>query len=1264
MCSSDLNDYTIGSSSIVNGNQSMLTAATANTILPPDQANINFKPATTAIAKVNKLKLQVSLDSTIYTAGGILTGRIVLASTTSRSLKLGEISCELTAYEELTTRDYTASQSFLSSRLVFQSTNLPPSNAVYGPKDNGFWTAKKGKTTFPFAFKIPIDAPSSVKYGNNASLKYTVTGVIQFINVSKDNKEDTLFKSKEAFVVEAWDSYNPIYKTPVDAVNMKQLWMGGSGAVMIESSLVETLFQSGGNVSVKVRVKNDTKRRVQGLKVAILQRLFILANKVKKEIDEVKIVGETVAEEWFKDKDFCFDSGEDRTTTVHIHVPKNVRTIRNTALFEVQCYVVVSLYLGPFTKDLTVHLPVNIAHSASIQPVPIADADLNVFPNHYNMMDENTDFFIEDIRKDDSDVLGKVSSPMNIPSKDGRVLPWSDNEDDKANSPSKNSVISYILGSASPKGLGSLAQSLLGKPKQMPPPSPSKFIAKSEPLAPASPYVYIPAIERVRYLSFTTQEQGAIQKRPFDESKSLINGYGYHDGSPEHSPPENEPSSKSSPSKTTQKCQTWLEDQQNDGSPDSTSIALTEGEQVTAQGSPSPWSHIKRAQEMASSSSPTTIPFDQQGMPPITIPKKDTMLPEDAFQRNNSTVSSPNGPSGLTLLMRSRPSPFVQDDSSSISQPYNQSPKIRPLPVPTSIENIEDDYVDVQYEEPMLKSDFLQVPGREQNGLRTPPPVAIGANAGSNLSALFKWGTSFMGYNANESSNGDSHVSNENVPVGQTVNISNTETYIEDVAINARPRRPLPAIPNSAVKTNEISDMQNDKNFYDTQIQNNSQIVSTEAEVVPVTRPRRSLPPIPPKPDISSQTKVAKDLDSKLETSNMSTDGDISLNQTNQNNQTNQTNQITTVSTTIEHKVTIPQAKVESKDVTSKPESPPKPPKPITKASIFAALGQKPLGVSTSSTPVSPPKNTPIVPEKKPAMIISSPKQNGFNVPRKPVNRNNPIVVEQNVKSENVVKEEVNMETQNISENVVKGDVNLKTQNISESVLKGDINFETKNITKPIVIDNTPLITAARKVSDNDTPLVTIPKPINNNSTPIIPDVPTKYVDDMPLITAAKGAIDDNIPSIPLLITKPLPEIVPQVEHKEYKTIPIQKPYVSNNDFSNEVQKSTNNFNNNNNYNNEKLSSSPPPKDYSKITSEPTTYINTTIAKPIVVADILNDNKLANKFLRKKRGMRNGKGGEEDEGGLTAKIIEPPKQSVSPRIQEFISKYNQATSGK
>ncbi|CAJ0753170.1 22954_t:CDS:2, partial [Entrophospora sp. SA101] len=77
----------------------------------------------------------------------------------------------------------------------------------------------------------------------------------------------------------------------------------------------------GANISVQIRVKNETKRRVQGIKVAITHKLHILANKTKKELDDVKVVGETVKEEWYKNKDFLFDCGEDRITTVHIDVP-------------------------------------------------------------------------------------------------------------------------------------------------------------------------------------------------------------------------------------------------------------------------------------------------------------------------------------------------------------------------------------------------------------------------------------------------------------------------------------------------------------------------------------------------------------------------------------------------------------------------------------------------------------------------------------------------------------------------------------------------------------------------------------------------------------------------------------------------------------------------------------------------------------------------------------------------------------------------------
>ncbi|CAI2169112.1 5439_t:CDS:2 [Funneliformis geosporum] len=1046
-------------SAINGGPQSTIcsSAIAANTILPPEQANINFKPTTTAITKISKLKLHVLLDSTIYTAGGLLTGRIVLTSSSARSLKLGEISVELTAYEELSVKEYTASQSFLSSRLVFQNENLPPSNAVHGPKENGYWTARKGKTTFPFAFKIPVDAPTSVEYGNLACLKYIVTGVVQFKN---NNKEDTLLKSKEALVVEAWDGQNPIYKQPVDGVNMKQLWMGGSGAITLEGTLAETLFQSGGNVSVQVRVKNETKRRVQGLKIAITHKLLILANKNKKEIDEVKIVGDTIAEAWFKNKDYLFDCGED------------------------------------------LQLPVYIAHSASLQPAPIADADLNVFPNHYNMMDENVDFFVEDIRKDDGEVLGFVSTPVNIPSNNGdRVLPWSNAEDDGRGrySPTKSSAGSYMFGSASPKKIGSFASSLLGRPKQTATPNPLKLIAKSPPLAPASPYAYIPAIERVRYLTFTTQEQGAIQKRPFGAA-SGFGGYGKHNEIQELSPPTSEYEFINTPPEPEHDVKKWLEKQHNNQSEGSSPV-LSDGEPVATPGGKSPWAHIIRSQEIASTSprshSPLfkqNIPFDSngQGTTPIDIPIHDSDFSSDSFKRNESLVSSPSGPSGLTLLMRKKASiPTIHDNtfevsSSTTNETYDHVPKGRPLPIPKpkAIEIIDD-----------KSSEFFQVPILEQEKPKTPPVNNLNTSAantgGGNLSSLFKWGSSWIGYEA-----------------------SNDQSQLQSIEENAsneipknKPRRQLPPPP-----TTPMPEMNNNMTDHSS--------INPIPDENPVlkTKMRRRLPAVPTSPQnpITSNNPIIEEKENPSNNISHSPPQNIF------------TSQINNDPPSPSKPILI--------DKSDKPSFIPQKPSyfpaiPITKASIFAALGQKPFG------------------------ITSPPKQKGFNVKRKPLELN--TLAKDDPKIAEMIKNELKAsENQSDNQNVSSKQANYK---------------------------------------------LAIP-----------PAVPPK----------------NSAPTSAQVTT----------------SVPISTKSIEN--------KSTN-------------MSSDPPIDPIKVLASPTTYVNNTIAKPIVaISEKDNFEEILYINQRKKRGNKNNdenKEENEEEGRLTAKITEPPKPVLSPRLQEYIKKYNNAT---
>lgn len=59
-------------------------------------------------------------------------------------------------------------------------------------------------------------------------------------------------------------------------------------------------------------------------------------------------ISETIGTQEFKTSSYLFDTGEERTMTINMIVPNNARTIRGTALFEVTCFVVVSMLLGAF----------------------------------------------------------------------------------------------------------------------------------------------------------------------------------------------------------------------------------------------------------------------------------------------------------------------------------------------------------------------------------------------------------------------------------------------------------------------------------------------------------------------------------------------------------------------------------------------------------------------------------------------------------------------------------------------------------------------------------------------------------------------------------------------------------------------------------------------------------------------------------------------------------------------------------------------------
>ncbi|TPX31481.1 hypothetical protein SmJEL517_g05187 [Synchytrium microbalum] len=485
-------------------------------------SNINFQPVSTNPGKSRRLKINVLLDATIFVAGGTLHGRLELTCSTSRSIRMGLIEVQLQAYEgksyvkapndQINDKELASSQSFLSSNIVFQGPRTPPSNAVRGPNEDGFWQANKGKTTFPFSFRLPEDSPSSFTFQTMAALKYVITGVVQY---EENSQIETMFKSKDAFVVENWKTTHPnIVDIEVTDETVGQLFMGGIGQVTLQGAIRKCFFQSGSDVYVETRVKNDTRRRVQGLKVQLVRKLVMLRQSNKRGPLDTKVIAEPVSEAIFRERDNIYDPGEDRSNVLHVHIPPYVRTVSNTALAEVAVSLQVIISMGMLSKDIMIELPIDVCHGASVNPPPIVDLASNLHPFQYNMIDD------QDVSPDRTTGEGSRRNQVSptrakrpeSPPPGGRVLPWSDDEgdDDGYQSPVQS-------------GSHSASPTRQLSPDRFPRPAgPSARIPKAPTLGPAAPVAYVPATERSRYLTGIPPQQRYRTSRAFSPARESV----------------------------------------------------------------------------------------------------------------------------------------------------------------------------------------------------------------------------------------------------------------------------------------------------------------------------------------------------------------------------------------------------------------------------------------------------------------------------------------------------------------------------------------------------------------------------------------------------------------------------------------------------------------------------------------------------------------------------------------------------------------------
>jgi len=208
-----------------------------------------------------------------------------------------------------------------------------------------------------------------VTFAGNAHLRYALKATAQ--TWWNDSKSLVTARS-DAFVVEKWqDEFDPRYLEPIEAVADTHIFMGGNGAVWLEAGVAEQLFIAGGMVMIRAGIKNNTKRHLSGIKVAIARRLiFPVAGMPGVPAQRPSLepqITEVMHTQLFKGPSFEFPPNEEVVANLAVDLPRELRTIRKTRLFEVQVIALISAQMGNFAKDLTVEVPIYVAHSSSLQ---------------------------------------------------------------------------------------------------------------------------------------------------------------------------------------------------------------------------------------------------------------------------------------------------------------------------------------------------------------------------------------------------------------------------------------------------------------------------------------------------------------------------------------------------------------------------------------------------------------------------------------------------------------------------------------------------------------------------------------------------------------------------------------------------------------------------------------------------------------------------------------------------------------------------------
>ncbi|KAI6037696.1 hypothetical protein EDC04DRAFT_2897290 [Pisolithus marmoratus] len=238
-----------------------------------------------------KVKVTLTLSDPIFIAGRCISGKMDVESRADLDslLGIGAMTVELYAiegssfnsathpcadyldFEEIISRDHSATSTFIHYRRIFQGPGLPPSNAVYPdyvPADGKpllpahHHAARRGLTTFFFRFPLPVSSPASIRFGP-ASIRYEVRANV---SVAWRGDRRLVTDTREVRVVESLDA---IAQTEIpQAVSISE-----GGKIWARASITSGAVVGGEAVCIDLQLKNYTSRWTCGVTVFLTRSL-------------------------------------------------------------------------------------------------------------------------------------------------------------------------------------------------------------------------------------------------------------------------------------------------------------------------------------------------------------------------------------------------------------------------------------------------------------------------------------------------------------------------------------------------------------------------------------------------------------------------------------------------------------------------------------------------------------------------------------------------------------------------------------------------------------------------------------------------------------------------------------------------------------------------------------------------------------------------------------------------------------------------------